>query len=76
MIYLRCVMQDKDYNKQHHPNLFPSMDPLDRRHKDRRKQTGEGYTYISMVGWICRREHRRRNCDCKKICVDESKSTH
>ncbi len=69
-------MQDKDYNERHSTHMFPSMDDLDRRLNDRRKHTSEGYTYISMVGWICRREHRRRSCDCKKNRVDESKSTH
>lgn len=70
-------MQDKDYNKRHQPHLFPSMDDvLDRRLNDRRKHTSEGYTYISMVGWICRRERRRRNCDCKKSSIDESKFTY
>jgi hypothetical protein len=69
-------MQDKDCNKRHDPHLFPSTDDLDRRLNDRRRQTCEGYTYISMVGWICRRERRRRNCDCKKSYVDKAKSTH
>ena len=32
-----------------------------RRVKDRRQEYSEGYMYISIVGWICRREKRRRN---------------
>ena len=32
----------------------------DRRKKDRRQQAGEGFCYISIVGWICRRERNRR----------------
>ncbi len=32
-----------------------------RRVKDRRQKHNEGYTYISIVGWICRREKKRRN---------------
>jgi hypothetical protein len=32
-----------------------------RRVKDRRQAYNEGYMYISIVGWICRREKRRRN---------------
>jgi len=40
----------------------------DRRYDDRRKEPCEGFTYVSMVGWICRREQARRkdepfNCD-------------
>ena len=69
-------MQDKDYDRGHQSHLFPSMDPSDRRLNDRRKHNSEGYTYISMVGWICRRERRRRSCDCKRFYVDKSKSTH
>jgi hypothetical protein len=69
-------MQDKDCNKRYNPHLFPSTDDLDRRLNDRRRQTCEGYTYISMVGWICRRERRRRSCDCKKSYVGKSKPTH
>ena len=69
-------MQDKDYNERHSTHLFPDMDDLDRRLNDRRKHTSEGYTYISMVGWICRRERRRRSCDCKKTRIDASKPTY
>ena len=32
----------------------------DHRVKERRQEESEGYTYISMVGWICRRERFRR----------------
>lgn len=32
----------------------------DRRNIDRRKEPCEGFTYVSMVGWICRREQSRR----------------
>lgn len=35
----------------------------DRRNDDRRKEPCEGYTYVSMVGWICRREQSRRKDD-------------
>jgi hypothetical protein len=30
---------------------------------DRRSQESEGYTYITTVGWICRREKCRREKD-------------
>lgn len=32
----------------------------DHREKDRRKESSEGYLYISTVGWICRRERFRQ----------------
>ncbi len=32
----------------------------DKREKDRRKEPFDGFTYISTVGWICRREKIRR----------------
>ena len=33
---------------------------LKRRVEDRRKFSSEGFAYISIVGWICRRERCRR----------------
>ncbi len=38
----------------------PNMLSSDRRDQDRRQEPCEGYTYVSMVGWICRREKSRR----------------
>jgi hypothetical protein len=35
----------------------------DRRKKDRRNQVCKGFTQISIVGWICRRETVRRKDD-------------
>jgi len=32
----------------------------ERRCENRRKDRSEGYTYIPMVGWYCRRERVRR----------------
>lgn len=37
--------------------------PEDRRATERRKSQGDGYTYIPMVGWYCRREESRRGGD-------------
>jgi hypothetical protein len=37
---------------------------LENRHeKDRRREPSEGFTYISTVGWIDRRERLRRKDD-------------
>jgi len=33
------------------------------RVEDRRRFSSEGFAYISMVGWICRRERCRRRDD-------------
>jgi len=35
----------------------------DRRGKDRRQTECEGFVYIPMVGWYCRRDHTRRDED-------------
>ncbi len=34
-----------------------------RQNDDRRKDKCDGFTYISTVGWICRREKNRRKDD-------------
>ncbi|WP_419659561.1 uncharacterized protein Dvar_84590 [Desulfosarcina variabilis str. Montpellier] len=38
----------------------PNDDAEIRRQQDRRKKASPGFAYISMVGWICRRERTRR----------------
>ncbi len=35
----------------------------DHRNGERRKVPAQGFAYISMVGWICRREQCRRKGD-------------
>ncbi len=35
----------------------------DTRATDRRKVPSKGYIYITMVGWMCRREKARRETD-------------
>ena len=35
----------------------------ERRKGERRRSPSRGYAYISMVGWICRREQTRRQTD-------------
>lgn len=39
----------------------------DHRTEERRKCDSKGYTYISMVGWVCRREQFRRKSDHKNL---------
>ena len=42
----------------------PDQNPVvDRRNDDRRKVSCEGYVYIPMVGWYCRRDATRRRGD-------------
>ena len=41
----------------------PQESPADRRTTERRKAKGDGFTYIPMVGWYCRREESRRGDD-------------
>ena len=37
----------------------------ERRDRERRLEFCEGYMYISTVGWICRRERKRREKGCE-----------
>jgi hypothetical protein len=56
-------MYDFGYRKDQMDDVIPP-DVLERRHgTDRRKAPACGYTYISTVGWICRREQSRRRDD-------------
>jgi hypothetical protein len=45
------------------PNLERQNNLDNRWAEERRKQTSQGYTYISSVGWIDRREKLRRKDD-------------
>lgn len=38
-----------------------TLSTQERRDKDRRKVNSDGYTYVAMVGWYCRRKQIRRN---------------
>jgi hypothetical protein len=56
-------MADINDTKGANLDLLQSIDLNDRREEDRRKEPGEGFTYVSTVGWICRREKLRRKDD-------------
>ncbi len=45
------------------PHMPQEYDSNNRRKKDRRNQVCRGFTQISIVGWICRRETVRRKDD-------------
>ena len=56
----RCVMEKNKTNRDSHAEFEQNLAPSDRRFKDRRRERCEGFTYVSTVGWICRREKSRR----------------
>ncbi|MGD9368429.1 MAG: hypothetical protein PVH87_22205 [Desulfobacteraceae bacterium] len=53
-------MDEKELSKESRNRFHQDMVPPDRRCNDRRKNPCEGFTYVSTVGWICRRERSRR----------------
>ncbi len=56
----RCSVEEIKDKKETRFNLEQEVHLEDQREKDRRKELSEGFTYISTVGWICRRERFRR----------------
>jgi len=56
-------MENKESSKEAQLNFGHDADYGDRRYDDRRKDPCEGFTYVSTVGWICRREQSRRKDD-------------
>ena len=44
-------------------SMEKGSNPGRKREVDRRKEPSKGYTYITTVGWICRREKVRRKDD-------------
>jgi hypothetical protein len=48
-------------DKKENPFVVAQMaHPENQREDDRRKEACQGFTYVSTVGWICRREGIRR----------------
>lgn len=56
----RCPMTPKPKNQECRYDPEPSSEDCDRRDDERRKKHSLGYTCMSVVGWICRREKERR----------------
>ena len=56
-------MKHKNYYKNSDDDFKQGVDVINRRQVDRRRGPGKGFTYVSTVGWICRREQARRNDD-------------
>lgn len=53
-------MEEKELNNEPRNPFHQNVDLSDRRFEDRRREPCEGYTYVTTVGWICRREQSRR----------------
>ena len=53
-------MQKK--KQSHIKNISPSREKITNEHRigERREKESPGFTYITTVGWICRREKIRR----------------
>ena len=56
-------MEKNEYKHDAQVNYRQEVDDMERRDQDRRKEPCEGFTYVSTVGWICRREQCRRKDD-------------
>jgi hypothetical protein len=52
-------MEKRELKDEYWTRFHQNTEPPDRRAKDRRKNHSRGYTYISIVGWMCRREKKR-----------------
>ena len=63
-------MKTNDQNtcNDHLSRLDPLREVDNRRRSERREQESEGYTYISMVGWMDRRCKTRRKGDAIDFC--------
>lgn len=54
-------MQKPQSTSEHTSCNSKNQQTQERRTKNRRKTSCNGYTYLPMVGWYCRREKSRRN---------------
>jgi hypothetical protein len=53
-------MEEKESTTGPQNRIRQNMEPCKRTQTDRRQDDCEGFTYVSTVGWICRRERCRR----------------
>jgi hypothetical protein len=56
---------DQEHDDRSWTQPPPDTEDANRRRAERRIQESRGYTYISMVGWMDRREKKRREDDDK-----------
>ena len=54
---------DQDHSHDQPENCPSAETEANRRHAERRVCDSKGYCYISMVGWMDRREKKRRHDD-------------
>lgn len=59
----KSQMQDITHPEKDTGQPISSPTPEKRRGQERRKAPSRGFTCISIVGWICRREKLRRKDD-------------
>jgi hypothetical protein len=53
-------MEAKELISESKDHIRQEMVSCRRQESDRRQDDCEGFTYVSTVGWICRREQSRR----------------
>lgn len=56
-------MYDFEYQKSRIDKTIPPDIYERRKGTERRQATASGFTFVSTVGWICRREQFRRKDD-------------
>jgi hypothetical protein len=57
------VMEGNKVTSKKSSGTMPKKRERRSKDGDRRKVTSKGFTYISVAGWICRREQCRRKDD-------------
>ena len=56
-------MQHKEHSYRQNNAFSKDKTTNEHRLSERREKESSGFTYISTVGWICRREKSRREDD-------------
>jgi hypothetical protein len=56
-------MGEQEHSHRQEDNTPPATAENNRRRTERRIHESKGYAYISMVGWMDRREKKRRQDD-------------
>lgn len=60
-------LKENDFTIKNRPRADQQQKVFNHRKSERRQKAGNGYAYISMVGWMDRREQTRRNDDRNRI---------
>jgi hypothetical protein len=72
--HLANQMTDETMIKKESPKDKRPAVASDHRNKERRTLPAQGFAYISVVGWICRRERCRRRGD--RLVCDQPAPTY